>query len=210
MCTVGGEALQDDERWLWTCTFGNTDSNVFVIVTSSILIMFICSKVLPHPSSPTAPLHAMLSLWLHLMPTELTNPILLFCLCIYSTVLSQSHSGGGGDVHLGKTSFEQKGRSMFPKVLLHWCAAISSCAAEIGKLLHHVRLCLLCRQATCAVRLWHYSRYNTKPCRWTLVVVRPALVQSRRHHQMMMRERWDAAAILWCSCILVKGISLLL
>lgn len=156
------------------------------------------------------------------MLTDLTNRILLFCLCIYSTVLSQSCSGGSGDVHLGKTSFVQKGRSMFPKVLLQWCAAFSSCAAEIGKPLHGSTtfVCLLCQQATCAVRVMALSRYNAKPCYWTLVAVRPALVQSRCRHRMMLscwvvRECWDtascyAAAILWCSCILVKGISLLL
>ncbi|KAJ7986474.1 hypothetical protein DPEC_G00340260 [Dallia pectoralis] len=36
-------------------------------------------------------------------------------------------------VWLKQTDIEQKGRSMFPKVLLQWCAALSSCATEIGK-----------------------------------------------------------------------------
>ncbi|XP_069006770.1 capping protein inhibiting regulator of actin dynamics isoform X2 [Embiotoca jacksoni] len=42
-------------------------------------------------------------------------------------------SGGSADARPGKTSFVQRGRSMFPKVLLQWCAAISSCAAEIER-----------------------------------------------------------------------------
>ncbi|XP_067368708.1 capping protein inhibiting regulator of actin dynamics isoform X2 [Channa argus] len=69
------------------------------------------------------------------MQTDLTNPNLLSCLsfCIYFTVFSQSHGGGSRYIHPGKTSFVQKSRSMFPKVLLQWCAAISSCAAEIER-----------------------------------------------------------------------------
>lgn len=46
----------------------------------------------------------------------------------------KSLSGDGSGIHLGKTSFVVKSRSMFPRVLLQWCTAIASCAAEIGKL----------------------------------------------------------------------------
>lgn len=70
---------------------------------------------------------------------------------------------------------------MFPKVLLQWCAAISSCAAEIGKLLHSsaTSVCLLCQQATCAVRLWPFAATATlSPAIRTLAVVWPTLVQS--------------------------------
>ncbi|XP_035863425.1 capping protein inhibiting regulator of actin dynamics isoform X2 [Sander lucioperca] len=69
------------------------------------------------------------------MLTDLTNPNLLFLslFCMYFTVFSLNRNGGSDDAHLGETSFVQKGRSMFPKVLLQWCAAISSCAAEIER-----------------------------------------------------------------------------
>ena len=70
---------------------------------------------------------------------------------------------------------------MFPKVLLQWCAAVSSCAAEIGKPLRGSTtfVCLLCQQATCAVRLWHLAATATlSHAIRTLAVARPALVWS--------------------------------
>lgn len=122
---------------------------------------------------------------MHLILPNLTNLNLLFCLCLFHRFSPQSHSGGSSNLRLGKTSFVQKGRSMFPKVLLQWCAAISSCATEIGKPLKGSTtfVCLLCQKATCAVRL---GCYNTKPCHWTVVVVWPALLQSRRRHQAIL------------------------
>lgn len=98
---------------------------------------------------------------------------------------------------------------MFPKVLLQWCAAISSCAAEIGKLFHGSAtfVCLLCQQATCAVRLWHFAATTLKPC-VTRSLVR--CVAQRMLSFWVVRKRWDAAscyatAIWWCSCVLSKA-----
>lgn len=194
-----------------------------VAVTSHILINHLLPSKSASSSTPshvTPPRHAHASpLWVHLMLTDLTKRNLLFCLCTYSTVLSQSHSGGSGDVHLGKTSFVQKGRSMFPKVLLQWCAAISSCAAEIGKPLHGSTMfvCLLCQQATCAVRLWHLAATTLSHAIGLWLLSGPLWCRAGVTIKWCRaaRERWEAAsccaaAILWCSCILVKGISLLL
>lgn len=139
------------------------DSLGFVVVTTYILIYHVllfgsASSSAPLPCHPACHDHvppSCSSLWVHLILTDPNNPkpALLSLFCIYFTVfLPQSHSGGDSVVHLGKTSFVQKGRSMFPKVLLQWCAAISSCAAEIGKLLtrlHHVRLSALSASYLC-------------------------------------------------------------
>lgn len=187
---------EDDEQWLW---------KQIVVVTSCILINHVlvdnsCLKVLPH----LLPMSSSMSCFPTVSALDATRPDKPKTCCFVSVFVPpfffspQSHSGGSSNVHLGKTSFVQKGRSMFPKVLLQWCAAISSCAAEIGKPLHGATpfVCLLCQQATCAIRSFCY---NPKLCHWTLVVVWPALVQSRCHHQMMLscwlvRERWDAAS----------------
>lgn len=77
---------------------------------------------------------------------------IFFYLCTCSCVLSpKPQRRQQRRSSLGKTSLVQqhthkkRRRSMFPKVLLQWCAAISSCAAEIGKRLPHF-VCLLCQQ----------------------------------------------------------------
>lgn len=152
---------------------------------------------------------------LHLMLIHLTNPDLLFCHCtvFISPFFSQRHSGGSRNIHLGKTSFVQKGRSMFPKVLLQWCAAISSCAAEIGNLLtqlQHVRLSALSASYLCCAIMAH-SCYNSELCHQDS----GSCLAWRMLSCWVVQKRWDAAscyatAILRCSCILVKGISLLL
>lgn len=184
-------------------------------------IVFFCLKVLPHPPlfmSPSMPCFYTMSAPDAYRPNK-PKPAVL-SLYLFHRFLPQSHSGGSSDEHLSKTSFVQKGRSMFPKVLLQWCTAISSCAAEIGKLGSTTfRLSALSASYLCC-KVMALSRCNTKPCHLALVAVWPALVQSRCHCQMMFscwvaQERWDAAScyaatILWCSCILVKGISLLL
>lgn len=112
----------------------------------------------PHCLQCHPPCHA------YVMLPNLTNPEpAVLSLCLFHRFSPQSHSGGSSNVQLGITSFVQKGRSMFPKVLLQWCAALSSCAAEIGKPFHGSTtfVCLLCQQASCAIRL---CCYNPKPC----------------------------------------------
>ena len=175
-------------------------------------------------ASPSTPPHVTLhatAMFLKMSDANRPNkpkPALLSLSCIYfHRFFSQSHSGGV--VLLGKTSFVQKGRSMFPKVLLQWCTAISSCAAQIGKLLlgstTFVRL--LCQQATCAVRIWHSAATATlSQAIRAGVVVWPVLMQS------CVTTKWAAGLsgsaetqhrvmpLSWCGCILVKGISLLL
>ncbi|KAF3835114.1 hypothetical protein F7725_027672 [Dissostichus mawsoni] len=100
--------------------------------------------------------------------TDRSNKPKLSLFCIYFTVFSQSNSGGSIKALLGKTSFVQKNRSMFPKVLLQWCAAVSSCAAEIGKTrLRQVRPSALSASYLCC-EVMALNRYNTKPCLWTL------------------------------------------
>jgi len=128
---------------------------------------FKCFLIQPLPTSPP---HAML-MFPVVSATDRSNKPKLSLFCIYFTVFSQSNSGGSIKALLGKTSFVQKNRSMFPKVLLQWCAAVSSCAAEIGKTrLRQVRPPALSASYLCC-EVMALNRYNTKPCLWTLVFV---------------------------------------
>lgn len=101
----------------------------------NIRSVVVTAYVLPHPRPPSR--HC------SMFPPTVTEPdankqLILSLFCIYSTVFSQSQQRRQPSkqptwVKQALWKAKKKGRSMFPKVLLQWCAAISSCAAEIGK-----------------------------------------------------------------------------
>lgn len=66
----------------------------------------------------------------------------------FSSPSPRGLGGDGSDIHLGKTSFVIKSRSIFPRVLLRRCTAVPSCAAEMGETVSKAPL----RSSVCFVR----------------------------------------------------------